>query len=198
MGLGGIGFPTPKDATPLDDDEAQDLIPTHIATVSQFNEWEQANILQAEGWLFARRRSQILTESFVRGLHRRMFNKTWKWAGKYRQTEKNIGVTPSQIPSKVRDTCDDVAYWLEKRVFPLEQAAIRLHHRLVAVHPFPNGNGRLTRLMADALLHYNGLSRFTWGTENLQLPGHARSRYLRALRQADEGDYSPLLAFAKS
>jgi Fic-DOC domain mobile mystery protein B len=198
MGVGDLQNPTPEGATPLDEDEAQDLIPTHILTISQLNEWEQTNILQAEEWLFARRRPQLLSEPFVRDLHRRMFSETWKWAGKYRQTGKNIGVPSSQIASKVRDTCEDVAFWNANGVFPMDEAAIRLHHRLVAIHPFANGNGRHTRLMADALLFNHDMSRFTWGSQNLQAPGNTRSQYLRALRQADEGDYSALLAFARS
>jgi Fic-DOC domain mobile mystery protein B len=198
VGLNGLEFPVPEGATPLDEDEAQDLLPAHIVTLAQLNEWEQANILQAEAWLFARKRTKLLTEPFVRDLHRRMFDQTWKWAGTYRLTGKNIGVAANQIASKVRDTCDDVAFWIEHSVFALDDAAIRLHHRLVAIHPFPNGNGRHTRLMADALLFNNGAPRFTWGSENLQAAGVARSQYLRSLREADGGDYSALLAFARS
>jgi Fic-DOC domain mobile mystery protein B len=198
MGRGQFEFPTPEGATPLDEDEAQDLIPTHILTTPQLNEWEQANILAGEEWLFARRRPKLLTEPFVRELHRRMFDKTWKWAGRYRLTGKNIGVPSTQIPSKVRDTCDDVAYWIANKTFPLDEAAVRLHHRLVAIHPFPNGNGRHTRLMADALLYYKDRARFTWGSEDLQAAGVVRAQYLRALRLADQDDYSALLIFARS
>ena len=192
------GTSTPDGATPLNEDEKQDLIPTHIVTQSQLNEWEQANILAAEGWLFARKRRNLLTESFLRTLHRRMFSATWKMAGTNRSTGTNIGVPASQVSTSVRDICDDVVLWLREAVFPVDEIAIRLHHRLVFIHPFANGNGRHTRLMADAVLFNADAPLFTWGLHDLQSTGTSRPMYLEALREADRGDISRLLKFARS
>lgn len=185
-------------ATPLEEDEAEGLIPTHIDTTSQLNEWEQANILQAEGWLFNRKRSDILTEGFVRRLHREMFKNTWKWAGTYRHTEKNIGVSPHSIISSVRNAIDDARYWLKEGTYPMNEAAVRLHHRMVAIHPFPNGNGRHTRMLADALLYTRGQPRLSWGRSDLFHDGNTRATYLRSLKEADKGNFDSLIAFATS
>lgn len=192
-------FESTDGATPLDPDEAEDLIPSHITTMRELNEWEQTNILQAERWIFGRRRRvDHLSEPFVRELHRRMFDETWRWAGQYRKTAKNIGVPAYQIAMSVKDVCEDVKTWLEQEVYPLDDIAIRLHHRLVAIHPFPNGNGRHTRLMADILLVRAGSQRFSWGGQNLQTAGSSRAAYLASLRAADRGEYGALLEFARS
>jgi Fic-DOC domain mobile mystery protein B len=191
-------FENADGATLLDPDEAQGLIPTHISTASQLNEWEQANILSAEGWLFDRRRSDILTEGFVRRLHREMFGKTWEWAGTYRHTEKNIGVPPHSIIMSVQNAIDDAHYWIKEGTYPIYEAAIRLHHRMVLVHPFPNGNGRHTRMLADALLYSRREKKLTWGRSDLFHDGKTRGVYLRSLKEADKGNFSPLIAFAIS
>lgn len=185
-------------ATPLDADEAQGLIPTHIGTIAQLNEWEQANILHAEGWLFRRKRSDVLTEAFVRRLHREMFSETWEWAGKYRVTQKNIGVPAHAIVSGVKDTVDIAHHWILHETYGLSEAAVRLHHQMVAIHPFPNGNGRHTRMLADALLYVHDAPKLTWGRASLYQDGEARAAYLRALREADNGSFSSLIAFASS
>ena len=185
-------------ATPLDADEAQGLLPTHIETVLELNAWEQTNILQADGWLFGRKRSDVLTEAFVRRLHREMFGETWKWAGKYRSTQKNLGVHANQIVMCVQNACDDARYWMDHKTYPLVESAIRLHHRLVSIHPFPNGNGRHTRMLADAMLYVHDAPRLTWGRVSLLHDGDARATYLTALRKADAHDFAALIAFATS
>ena len=190
-------FTYAEGATPLDPDEAHDLIPTHITTSDQLNEWEQANILQGETWLFQRKRPELLREPFLRELHRKMFDLTWRWAGQYRKTAKNIGVPFSQIGARIKDACDNAAFQVANEVFDLDETAVRLHHNLVSIHPFPNGNGRHTRLVADALLFQNDRERFSWGSANLQIAGDARATYLSALRSADKGDYAGLIRFAR-
>ena len=186
-------------ATPLDPDEADGLIPTHITTMGQLNEWEQSNILTAETWLFGRRRRGILTDAFVRTLHRRMFDKTWAWSGKYRGTDKNLGDPWPSIPLKVRQVCENTSYFLENQTFSIEDIAVRHHHSMVSVHPFPNGNGRHTRLLADVILFGVGEPRFNWGGGDLQRPSStAKKSYIAALRKADQGEFSDLLKFARS
>ncbi|MGH7557996.1 MAG: mobile mystery protein B [Gemmatimonadota bacterium] len=185
----------PDDATPLDPDESEGLIPGHITTREELNEWETANILDVEGWAFARKHPSLLSLSFIRDLHARMFGETWSWFGEFRRSEKNIGVPWEQIPMALRDLCDDVAYWIENGTYDLDEAAARFHHRLTQIHPFPNGNGRHARLMTDLLLRANGARRFAWGRGDLNRSGDVRDRYIRALRAADDHDYDPLLRF---
>jgi len=188
------------DATPLDPDEAQGLIPSYIATRDQLNEWEQQNIVEGERWAFGRKRRNLLSLEFVKQLHRHMFGKTWKWAGKFRTTDKNIGVDPTQIAVQVQELLRDVQTQLEKRAYPLDEIAARFHHRLVWLHPFPNGNGRISRTMSDKLLVSHGAEPFPRGGQSIDLvdAGKVRDRYLKALRSADRGDYRALLEFVRS
>lgn len=192
-------FEHAESATPLDADEAEGLIPTHVTTQQQLNAWEQENILAAERWLFWSPRVRAEpTREFLVGLHRRMFDRTWRWAGEFRRTEKNIGIDPHRIGIAVRDLCDDVRFWLEHGTYEVDEAAVRFHHRLVAIHLFPNGNGRHARMVADAVAARAGKPRFSWGSHDLAEIGAVRKRYITALQQADRGDISPLLGFARS
>lgn len=188
----------PPGATPLGPDEAAGLIPTHIANHGQLNEWEMVNIIEGERWAFGRKHKNLLSNEFVCILHRRMFGNTWRWAGKFRTTEKNIGVDPLRIQPALHDLCENVRTQLEFKSYPLDEIAARFSHRLVAIHPLANGNGRLSRTMADLLLVQHGAQRFSWGAGNLLADGEVRQRYLAALRAADAGDYGPLLAFVRS
>lgn len=181
----------PLGSTPIDDDEAADLIPTHVQHRSQLNLWEQQNILEAVKW-GRRTRQSVLDERLLRELHKRMFDRTWKWAGYYRKTNKNIGVDWHHIPVEVKILVDDGSFWLKEQVFPIDVAALRLHHRLVLIHPFPNGNGRLGRLWCDVILQQNGRPPFPWKNALLDNPGLARRAYIDALRFADRNDYGPL------
>lgn len=185
----------PRGATPLSEEERDDLIPSHITNRNQLNEWEQRNIIEAEQWAFSRRRRKVLCPVFLKELHRRMFDRTWGWAGRFRTTDKNIGVSKHEVPVALKNTCDDAALWIRDEIFPPEEIAARFHHRLVAVHPFPNGNGRHARLAADVLLHSLDRPRLAWGGDDLDTPGRVRVDYIDALRAADDGDYEPLLRF---
>lgn len=191
----GLRLTYPLGATPLDPDEAEGLIPRHISTQGQLNEWELQNILEGQQWAFTRRPANLLTIDFMQSLHRRMFGNTWHWAGTLRITEKSIGVAPEFISVRLRDLCDDIGAQQEYRSFPPREIAARFHHRLVFIHPFPNGNGRFSRLMTDLLLEEFGEPPFTWGEGDLIADGEVRSRYIAALRAADARDYGPLLNF---
>ncbi len=189
----------PEEATPLDPDEDEGLIPPHITTRAELNAWEQANILRAQEWWGKRRSTSPVTDmGFLRELHRRMFSDTWDWAGKFRMTMKNIGVAPELVPERTQNLFRDVQYWLDRHTYSVDEIAARFHHMLVAIHPFPNGNGRHARLMADALLRQVGASPFTWGSASLDVESAIRKRYLRALQAADTGDYAPLLSFVRT
>lgn len=191
----------PDGATPLDPDEANGLIPGHIVTQGQLNEWEQANILEAEQWL-ARQHfhlNDVMTIEFVIRLHQRMFNKTWHWAGKFRKTDKNIGVDWLTIAVNLKNLLADTRHQIEYNSYSMVELTARFHHRLVCVHPFANGNGRHARMMADILLLSQGYDRFSWNrAHNLTSVSPIRERYIAALRAADRFDYSLLIAFIQS
>jgi len=190
-------FHDAEDATPLTPSERDGLKLSHITLRSELNELEQRNILAADRWVFARKR-KVLDEVFLRGLHRRMFGDVWKWAGKYRTSERNLGVEAYRIQPELRQILDDVRYWVAHETFPDDEIAVRFHHRLVSVHPFPNGNGRWSRLAADVLTVTLGGARFSWGRTNLQAASDVRKNYIAALRAADDHDIQPLVAFARS
>lgn len=187
-------------ATPLDPDEAAGLVPTHITTQGDLNAWEQANILQGDQWAGRQKKRDLLDESFVRELHKKMFDKTWQWAGTFRKSNKNIGVDWPQISMKLRDLLDNTRYQIEHQVFDPDEIVVRFHHQLVWIHAFPNGNGRHARLMADILTVRLGLPRMTWGggTVALTSVGTIRETYLTALRAADQGQFTNLIEFARS
>ena len=184
-------------STPLTEEEREDLIPSYIALRPELNEAEQANILEAEEWAFARKRD-VLDERFLTGLHKRMFGRVWRWAGKFRKTERNIGIDAYRITVELRQLLDDCRYWIEHGTYEPDEIAARFHHRLVWIHPFPNGNGRHARTATDLLLVSMGRPRLTWGRVNLVDPGETRQRYVDALRAADHHDIGPLLAFVRS
>lgn len=191
--------PEADGATPLHPDDRVGLIPSYIATRSDLNDAEQRNIVAArQRWL--RRPPEpegILDDMALRELHRDMFGEVWVWAGTYRRRETSIGIDPSRIAVSVRDLVQDARPWLASGN-DLDETAATFHHRLVAIHPFVNGNGRHARLAADVLLASTGRPEFTWGAAELQSQGDARDRYLDALRAADRGDLRPLLAFVRS
>jgi Fic-DOC domain mobile mystery protein B len=190
-------FEEPDDAaTPLTPEEMRDLIPSHISYRHELNEAEQENIVRAQEWAFGRRRD-VLSQKFVTDLHKQMLGDVWRWAGKFRTTPRNLGIGHWLISVELRRLLDDTKAWVEFRAYP-DELAVRFHHRLVSIHPFPNGNGRHARLMADLLIMQLGRRRFSWGRENLRDPGAARARYIEALRAADDHEIGHLLAFSRA
>lgn len=187
----------PDGATPLDPDQLEGLKFKHVTTRGELDELEQANIESGLAWLDRRRKTDVLTERFVLILHRRLFGDVWRWAGKFRLTETNIGVDPLHIGIELRMLLDDARYWTENATFVPLEAGARFHHRLVRVHPFPNGNGRHARIAADVFLaDCFSHEPIDWAAGfDLQRNSERRDLYLTALRAADAGDYGPLLAF---
>ena len=193
-----MNFQFPPGATLIDPDEAEGLIPA-LSTQDELNEFEALNILEAMEWARRNRRfqSQLLTQDGLRQLHRRMFEHTWRWAGKYRTTQKSIGVEAWSITSSLKSLLDDVECWQEFRTYSPEEICVRFHHHLVAIHPFANGNGRHARLAADLLAIRQKLPPFTWGSANLTHASESRRRYLDALYAADRHDLRLLLDFVR-
>jgi Fic-DOC domain mobile mystery protein B len=193
-----LKYDGPPGATPLDPDELDGLIPTHITRRGELDEWEAQNILQAAAWLHGRAKPDVLTPGFARQLHKRMFGETWQWAGTFRSSEKNLGIAPAQIAVQTRELCRDVKAQLAHGSMPLDEIAAMFHHRLVSIHLFANGNGRHARMITDALLRINGVERFSWGGGNLNNHNAVRERYIAALRAADGKNYNPLFKFVRS
>jgi Fic-DOC domain mobile mystery protein B len=195
--------PEPDGATPIDEDDLADLIPSFVATRGDLNIAEYENIAKAMPWALDQARrdgpQHVLRYSFLFDLHRRMFEDVWRWAGTQRRRATNIGVDPSQITTRAMQALDDAACWHDNGTFTNDERAARIHRRLVAVHPFPNGNGRCTRLVADLYLVSIGQTAFTWGAGGrLDEDGDTRREYLDALYAADGDDYEPLVRFARS
>lgn len=187
--------------TPLDEEELKGLRIKTISTREQLNEFEQKNIEDALLWARGKKwsSSSILDAAFFRAIHQKMFGEVWEWAGEFRSTEKNIGVPPSQISTQLKQLIDDVIFWVENKVYPQDEIAIRFKHRLVSIHCFSNGNGRHSRLMADILIDkILGKTMFSWGADGLYRDNEMRKKYIAAVKAADNGDVNPLLIFARS
>lgn len=194
-------FQEQDDATPLAPGEREGLLQSWITHRADLNEAERENIVEGVTWARRRRRRTVdgmLNDGFVRELHKRMFGDVWNWAGSYRQTERNIGVDAFRIPNELGNLFGDVRYWVEHKTFSPDEIAIRLHHRLVAIHPFANGNGRHAQLMADLLIELFGDTPFSWGGGSLADTGELRARYVVALQAADNHDIGRRLEFARS
>ena len=189
-------FETDDNSTPLTEEEKQQLKAKWVTTRSELNELETKGIAEAEIWLL-KNKKDILNESFIKTLHKKMFGDVWKWAGTFRTTERNIGAAPYEIQTKLRILLDDVKFWITHKTYPEKEIAIRFHHRLVQIHPFPNGNGRISRIMADLLMRSFGLKNLDWGSGNLTEISELRKQYIEALRGADKSDYTLLINFVK-
>lgn len=188
--------------TELTPQEREGLKPSYITYRAELNEAEQENIAKAERWLFGRRLKpapmDLMDQGFICEVHKRMYGDVWEWAGTFRKSDRNIGVDFYRIYPEMRTLLDDVRYWMEHSTYEPDELAVRFHHRLVFIHPFPNGNGRLSRLIADRLAVSMGQTRFTWGRTQMIQPGALRTTYIQALRQADGHDMAALFAFARS
>jgi len=187
----------PEGATPIDPDEMAGLRFKHVSTRGELDQLEQASITQGLEWLEKLKSPDVLTEGFICELHEQLFGSVWSWAGSFRKTEKNIGIDPIQITIQLRQLMDDVSYWIAYETYPPKELAARFHHKLVYIHPFPNGNGRHARIMADAALtKLLGESAIDWtGGYRLESMNERRDEYIAALRAADGHDFSELLKF---
>jgi Fic-DOC domain mobile mystery protein B len=197
----GLEFDYKDGQTPLDEEEKEGLKIKSITTQGELDEFEQLNIEKAVEWTIHTKfkLEKILTEKFVRDLHQRMYGDVWKWAGEFRKTEKNIGIPWTQIGIELKNLLDDTKYWIENKTFPPEEIAIRFKHRIVSIHCFPNGNGRHSRMMADIIMEsIFGNEIFSWHQSNMVKANETRNQYIKALREADNGNFKQLIEFAKN
>lgn len=187
-------FKTIYGATPIED--ASDLIPTHITNRDELNEWEAANILEATQKYLTRRKRLSINIKWLKEIHKNMFNKTWKWAGKFRIKNYNIGVDWHNVQQEIKMLIDDLVFWEEKsKDINLFEQSVRIHHRLVKIHPFVNGNGRHARLVSDIFLFFHNHKLPIWPDKNLIEETNIRKEYIKALQSADKGNYKLLEKF---
>lgn len=187
--------------TRLDEEEKEGLKIKSITTQGELDEFEQLNIEKAVEWTIHTKlkSKKILTEKFIKDLHKRMYSDVWKWAGEFRKTEKNIGIPWIQIGIELKNLLDDTKFWIENKTFSPEEVAIRFKHRIVSIHCFPNGNGRHSRMMADIIMEsIFGNEIFSWHQSNMVKANESRKEYINALREADNGNVTPLIEFAKN
>ncbi len=189
----------PEGATSLDPDEMEGLKYPHIDMRKELDEIEQQNIQDGYNWLTRQRKHKdFLTEVFVKDLHQHLFGDVWAWAGSFRQSEKNIGIDPFYIGVELRKLLDDARYWVENATYERKEFAARFHHRLVKIHPFPNGNGRHGRIMTDVILEKMlEVPAVEWGVTLSGQEGEHRKVYIQALQKADNNDYQMLIEFIK-
>jgi Fic-DOC domain mobile mystery protein B len=197
----GLELKYKEGQTPLDENEKEGLKIKSITTQGELDEFEQLNIEKAVEWTIRTnlKAEKILTEKFVKDLHKRMYGEVWKWAGEFRRSEKNIGIPWIRIGMELRNLLDDTKYWIENNTYSPEEIAIRFKHRIVSVHCFPNGNGRHSRLMADIIIEsIFGKEIFSWHQSNMAKSEETRKEYINSLREADNGNIKPLMEFAKN
>jgi Fic-DOC domain mobile mystery protein B len=197
----GLDFNYKDGQTPLDEGEKEGLKIKSITTQGELDEFEQLNIEKAVEWTIRTRLKpeKILSEKFLKDLHKKMYDDVWKWAGEFRKTEKNIGIPWTQIGIELKNLLDDTKYWIENKTFSPEEIAIRFKHRIVSIHCFPNGNGRHSRMMADIIMEsIFGNEIFSWNQSNMVKANEIRKQYIKALRDADNGNVIPLIEFAKN
>ncbi len=187
--------------TPLSIEEIEGLKIPSISTRSELDEFEQLNIEKAIEWTIRLKikPDQLFSEKFVLDLHKRMYNDVWKWAGKFRKSEKNIRIPSYRIAVELKNLLDDALFWYQNETYPKQELAVRFKHRLVSIHCFANGNGRHSRLMADLILEklFND-KYFSWGSGNLIKANEVREKYIKSLKEADNQNYKPLIDFASS
>lgn len=190
-------FDADQYATPLTPEERAALIPTHVTLRSELNELEQKNIAAADGWAFERKRD-VTDEAFLKSLHKRMFGDVWKWAGEYRTSDRNLGVKSHEISVAMHQALGNAHTQIEHQAYERDELAVRFHHTLVSIHPFPNGNGRWSRLVGDLTVVELDGERFTWGSTDLRDADEVRAAYVAALKVADQHDFEDLIKFARS
>lgn len=197
----GLNLTYTDGQTPLDEDEKNGLKLKSITTQKELDEFEQINIEKAVEWTIHAnlKPEKILTEKFIKDVHKKMYGDVWKWAGEFRKTNKNIGVQWTQIGVELKNLLDDSKYWIENKTYAPDEIAIRFKHRIVAIHCFPNGNGRHSRMMADIIIEsIFGNDVFSWHKSNMVKTDETRKNYIVALKEADKGNINPLIEFAKN
>ena len=184
------------DATYVDDISGLKLDTSKQYTMNEIYLYEAKNITKATlKYLSATPDKKLAPFSYewFMTLHADMFGDVWDWAGKFRHVELSIGIKAYLVSTEIKKLVDDLDFWHENKTFEVVEIASRLHHRAVHIHPFLNGNGRWSRMLANIYLKQNGLQPTKWNENLLSKENLHRDDYINALKRADEGDYSVLI-----
>ena len=183
-------------ATPLDHDQIKGIKLSHLTTMGELDEVEDLNIQQGLEWLGSQKNKDFLTMEFLCKLHGKLFGDVWKWAGKFRTVEVNISKYRSyDIGPQLINLFEDAKLWISSGKMHWDEIAAELHHRLVSIHPFPNGNGRSTRIYTEYVLKMYNQPIPSWMASLADNPTLRRQTYIKALRAADKSDFKPLIDF---
>ncbi|QFR49395.1 mobile mystery protein B [Sulfurimonas lithotrophica] len=188
------------DATPLDDISGLKLPRDKVYTLKEIYVHEAKNIAIATlKYLSASPSKKIAPFSYewLLQLHEEMFGNVWEWAGKFRQIELSIGIKAYQVPMAMKELSDDIEFWDKHKTFDIYETAARIHHKAVQIHPFQNGNGRWSRMLANIYLRQNGSMPVKWQEDLLAKENPKRDEYIQALKKADCGDYLSLIEMHK-
>jgi Fic-DOC domain mobile mystery protein B len=172
--------------TPLPDELKKGLIPLQIQTVGELDEYEESNIAEGLVWLFGRDHQDFLLYQFWLKLHRRLFSKVWKWAGKIREHELQnpFFKKPQDIWPSIKSLEEDMKYWIQQNTYTEKETASRIHERLLTIHPFVNGNGRFSRILVEYISQKQNWPTPTWGHSLESDPAARRREYIDSIDQA--------------
>ncbi len=192
---------TADDNRLLNEREKADLKLSSINTQKELTAFEQINIERAMQWMMTKKfkREEILNEAFIKNIHKRMFDEVWTNAGKYRTKTTELGEAPENIETAVQKLIAEMNHWIDNKTYAADEIAIRFKHRLASIHPFANGNGRHSRIMADIIIqHIFKRELFSWNKTNLHELSSSRTEYINAMKLADQGNVLRLLGFARN
>ncbi|WP_024953610.1 mobile mystery protein B [Sulfurospirillum arcachonense] len=188
------------DATPVDDISGLKLPKGKVYSLKEIYIAEAHNIANSTlKYLSAPPSKKIAPFSYewLSILHNEMFGDIWDWAGKFRTIELSIGIKAYQVPTALKELADDIEFWNQNKTFDIYEIATRIHHRAVQIHPFTNGNGRWSRMLANIYLRQNGSMPVKWQEDLLSKENPKRDEYIKALKKADSGDFSSLIQMHK-
>lgn len=189
-----------NDATPLDDASGLKISKSKNYTLQEIYEKEALNIANATiKYLSAppSRKVAPFSYAWLLKLHEEIFGDVWDWAGKVRTVELSIGIKAYLVATELKKLSDDIAFWNKHKTFDVYETAARIHHRAVQIHPFKNGNGRWSRMLANIYLRQHGLMPVKWQENLLASKNPKRDDYIQALKKADNSDFADLIVMHK-
>ena len=189
---------TKDGSTPLDHDQIKGIRFSHLTTMGELDEIEDTNIQKGLEWLHHKDHENFLSMQFLCKLHEKLFGEVWKWGGKFRTVEVNISkYRAHDVGPQLKNFFEDIRLWIDGKKMNWDEISAEMHHRLVTIHPFPNGNGRTTRIFTEYAQKRFGQKVTSWKSSMSSTPKDRRDLYIKALRCADKGDFSLLIEFMK-
>ncbi|MBF0313521.1 MAG: mobile mystery protein B [Oligoflexia bacterium] len=196
--MSSIKFRNDEGNTPLDPDQLEGLKYPSVTTMGELDELEDENIQRGLDWLNHYRNDDFFSLEFLNKLHKQLFGDVWSWAGKYRKGEVNISrIQPYNVGPELKNLLEDAKVWIQHQSMSWDEIWAEFHHRLVSIHPYPNGNGRIARIFVEFLQKKHRQKATSWMASLNENPQERRNRYIQALRTADQGDFSLLITFMK-